>query len=526
MNRFEKLEQWIPSIVFYVVPIIVFIIITAEYILNLWISNFHKQFAWRGMNLLIFLLFIKPLYVISKKYFEPKKWNISDFFSYILKWWTQAPILIFIKELVVNLVFSLSGFFLKYRRLLGILTFWCIFIHLSLLLISRNSLWIGLFSNIWETFIWMGYVGIGALFIGFITSNNFSMKLLWRYRKTIQQIAYIALFAGSLHSTLQEWERWWSVALILIYIVLKIFEWKNISFKKAENKIDTSTLNNTWKTFEQWKCNPCGYIYDEQLWDPEWWIAPGTKREDIPNNWKCPICWVWKDQFTIIIRSDSNKKKYITWKIINRKMLSDNVVELWVEVFQDLEVLPWQWIWFVFDDEKWQFIRAYSVAYSENENNVTDCVFLIKILEEWRAGKKFKALKIWDEVRINWVFGHFVLKENDNEKFFIATWTWFAPIINMIKNDKSTKRTLLFGAQYKKDVLREDEIKKIPNLNYKIFLSREKVEWYEYGRIDLNKFELNNDMEFYICGAPPVVKSMLDYLRWKWFDKIHYEEFF
>jgi|GEM_PF-1513160 len=83
----------------------------------------------------------------------------------------------------------------------------------------------------------------------------------------------------------------------------------------------------------------------------------------------------------------------------------------------------------------------------------------------------------------------------------------------MIRNDKSDKRTLIFGAQYKKDILLEDEIKKIPNLNYKIFLSREEVEGYEYGRIDLNKFELNSNMEFYICGAPPVVKSMLENLR-------------
>jgi len=76
----------------------------------------------------------------------------------------------------------------------------------------------------------------------------------------------------------------------------------------------------------------------------------------------------------------------------------------------------------------------------------------------------------------------------------------------MISNDKSSKRTLVFGAQYKKDILREDKIKKIPNLNYKIFLSREEVDGYEYGRIDLNKFELNKDMEFYICGAPPIVE--------------------
>ncbi|MEI8252869.1 MAG: hypothetical protein WCG25_03875 [bacterium] len=58
-------------------------------------------------------------------------------------------------------------------------------------------------------------------------------------------------------------------------------------------------------------------------------------------------------------------------------------------------------------------------------------------------------------------------------------------------------------------------MKKISNLNYKIFLSREELSGYEYGRIDLNKFELNDNMEFYICGAPPVVKSILEALKSK-----------
>jgi hypothetical protein len=33
-------------------------------------------------------------------------------------------------------------------------------------------------------------------------------------------------------------------------------------------------------------------------------------------------------------------------------------------------------------------------------------------------------------------------------------------------------------------------------------------------------------MEFYICGAPPVVKSILEALKSKWFKKVYYEEFF
>ena len=43
---------------------------------------------------------------------------------------------------------------------------------------------------------------------------------------------------------------------------------------------------------------PCGYIYDPAKGDPEHGIAPGTKWEDIPDSWVCPVCELSKDMFT------------------------------------------------------------------------------------------------------------------------------------------------------------------------------------------------------------------------------------
>ena len=45
------------------------------------------------------------------------------------------------------------------------------------------------------------------------------------------------------------------------------------------------------------KCMPCGYIYDPEIGDPDSGIAPGTKFEDIPDTWVCPLCGVGKDMF-------------------------------------------------------------------------------------------------------------------------------------------------------------------------------------------------------------------------------------
>ena len=44
-------------------------------------------------------------------------------------------------------------------------------------------------------------------------------------------------------------------------------------------------------------CSVCGYEYDEAAGDPDNGIAPGTKWEDIPDDFTCPLCGVGKDLF-------------------------------------------------------------------------------------------------------------------------------------------------------------------------------------------------------------------------------------
>ena len=37
--------------------------------------------------------------------------------------------------------------------------------------------------------------------------------------------------------------------------------------------------------YRKYECVICGYIYDEELGDPEDGLAPGTRWEDIPDDW-------------------------------------------------------------------------------------------------------------------------------------------------------------------------------------------------------------------------------------------------
>lgn len=45
-------------------------------------------------------------------------------------------------------------------------------------------------------------------------------------------------------------------------------------------------------------CNLCGYVYDEEAGDPDNGIAPGTKWEDVPEDWVCPLCGAGKEEFS------------------------------------------------------------------------------------------------------------------------------------------------------------------------------------------------------------------------------------
>jgi rubredoxin len=47
--------------------------------------------------------------------------------------------------------------------------------------------------------------------------------------------------------------------------------------------------------FEEWRptryiCSICSYVYDEKRGEPHRGIKPGTKFEDLPDDYTCPVC--------------------------------------------------------------------------------------------------------------------------------------------------------------------------------------------------------------------------------------------
>ncbi len=48
---------------------------------------------------------------------------------------------------------------------------------------------------------------------------------------------------------------------------------------------------------QKWRCTICQYVYDPAVGDPDSGIAAGTRFEDIPDDWYCPLCGASKDMF-------------------------------------------------------------------------------------------------------------------------------------------------------------------------------------------------------------------------------------
>ncbi len=52
--------------------------------------------------------------------------------------------------------------------------------------------------------------------------------------------------------------------------------------------------------YKKWLCIICGFIYDEALGWPHDGIEPGTRWDDVPDDWLCPDCLVGKEDFEMI----------------------------------------------------------------------------------------------------------------------------------------------------------------------------------------------------------------------------------
>ncbi len=69
--------------------------------------------------------------------------------------------------------------------------------------------------------------------------------------------------------------------------------------KNAPTYIDPEKLKQQAQeaVWDKYYCPSCGYIYDPAIGDPDHGVPAGTRFEDLPGDWVCPVCGTEKIDF-------------------------------------------------------------------------------------------------------------------------------------------------------------------------------------------------------------------------------------
>ena len=211
--------------------------------------------------------------------------------------------------------------------------------------------------------------------------------------------------------------------------------------------------------------------------------------------------------------------------LVSKTFLNDQVIELKLKT-EKLATQPGQRLFIHYLESETPLKRAYSIANEEQEGDFSIFTFLIKLIP-WGLGSE--RLRLANEQTTFWLEGpngHFLLKNTTNPKVFLSTGSGLAPCYRMAKEDKSwSQKRFFFSVSYAKDLFYLEEIKNLNIPETHISISREEVEGFEYGRINIDHIDFPAETEFYICWVPLMVKESLTNLRARGYKNIFVEAY-
>ena len=366
---------------------------------------------------------------------------------------------------------------------------------------------------------WLGTLGIIFLIFLLITSNNNSQKILGaRNWKRLQMCVYPLFIIIVAHIY---FVGWWKGAYLypaMLLIALRLLVWFDKNFRYTWRKRISHS------GYLKFLCVPCWYIYDEELWDPDWGLAPGTKFEEIPDDWVCPVCGAAKKDFVPLdghFKTNEEENHELVLRVHNKIFLTNDVIELQLLSNKEINVIPGQFCNLTVKTGDDLYLRSYSVA--SNKDNIL--TFLIKLKPGWIAWGYLRDVEKWEDIQILWPFGDFTIQQTTKRKIFIATGTWLSPIYNMMHASWDSEKILYFWVQTQDDLFYLKELQDIPNLTVHIYLSRQEESQYKYWRIEYSKIEYKKDDEIYICWNPWLVENLQNEFQKDNKSEVFYEKF-
>lgn len=177
------------------------------------LSKLPRLTANIGIGVLRLTMLVKPVFMIMTRYTKiPMKW---------------------LGKRIFQVFYTISRLGMKWRRQIGITSFLVIAVHAGLRIIQRIQIDFSLRTQLQKFRLLAGYIGLLMLFIGYITSNNYSIRIFKKNRKLIQYSAYLALLFTLLHlAFINFWEYITHYIIFIIYIVLKLIEKNYITIPK------------------------------------------------------------------------------------------------------------------------------------------------------------------------------------------------------------------------------------------------------------------------------------------------------
>jgi rubredoxin len=222
-----------------------------------------------------------------------------------------------------------------YRRTFGIFAFLLAIGHMAVYFYAEYAYQKTFFvlEHFLELDVASGTVAFVIIFLLGVTSNDVSVRLLKGFWKKIQTLAYPLFLMAALHIAFASRFDEWYMAIIgaVIFFRTVAFFRKDASRKGQANPLG--------KPVTKYLCVPCGYVYDERLGDPDGGIAPGTKFEDIPDDWACPVCGVSKRDF-VPVSEPADDREPVDAPVRQIAMLNSTTMELVVETATPFVVIP------------------------------------------------------------------------------------------------------------------------------------------------------------------------------------------
>jgi ferredoxin-NADP reductase len=209
------------------------------------------------------------------------------------------------------------------------------------------------------------------------------------------------------------------------------------------------------------------------------------------------------------------EKQRFTSKLLDKKNLTHNIIELILEKPQEFSFEAGQFIQIYIPHQEKEIKRSYSICSTPEEDVIRLCV---KLVEKGIGSSHLTNLSVGDTLEFSGPHGAFGIKKTNNPAIFIATGAGIAPILptlqKQLNENPEEKTVVIFGVRHEEDVFYHDVFKSLkhkhPNLEYIITLSQPKEESaYESGRVtDHLQNHIDTKAHYYFCGSPAMIMDV------------------